>query len=370
MRQRRKTMFLFQRVGLWLVLACLLTALASTVTLAGEAELENRVSLSAEYDDNVFKANRDLTADFLGRLFYDFDLDWYFTPNNLWLTNYQLGGKLYAQERDEDTIINRLQLGYMNFSIPTVKLGLTGTVKLRNIRNGEEDYLKFIGRAFAGKRFMDSIYAELHAEYNEFDFRGSEYYDYWTQLYGLDCRYDYKRTFSFGFGYDYERKVHPFNALRNIGENDVVLVARDENRVDNLHEVRTSLRYQTAFWEQLPFFATVAYTFQRNKSNSYGDSYDNHRVTVGLSQYVLQDTSLLFLGTFQLRDSTEKVLIPHSYSIEEDDENYNQFQVRLSHTFTDYFSLYGNYQRFWNYFEHDRLSFIRNLYAVGANFRF
>jgi hypothetical protein len=349
---------------------CLCLLAATTATAAGSVELNNRVSVSTEVDDNVFNANRGLVADALGRLFYDLSLDWYFTPNNLWRTNYTLGGKLFANERDEDTIINQLQLGYTNFSIPTVQMGLLGSAKLRNIRDAEEDYLKFTGEAFAGKRFIDSIYTGVHALYSEFDFRGTEYYDYWTQNYGADVRYDYERKLSFGVGYDYERKTYPFNALRNIGAKDIVLVEQDEKRADNLHEVRASFRYQTAFFEHYPFFATLIYAFQRNQSNSYGDSYDNHRVTVGVSQNVLPDTSLHLLGTFQFRDSAEKVLIPHSFSIEEDDENYNQMQARAMHGFTDYMSLFVSYQRFWNVYEHDRLSFVKNLYAVGLTFRF
>ncbi|MDP8224867.1 MAG: hypothetical protein P9L99_16020 [Candidatus Lernaella stagnicola] len=359
-----------RRAGPVLWFVCLWAALGAGAAWAGDVDLKNRASLSAEYDDNVYKANRDLTADFLGRLFYDFGLNWRITPNNIWLTNYQLGGKLYAQETEEDTIINQLQLGYTNYSIRTVQMGVQGSAKLRNIRSAEEDYLKFIGRAFVGKRFIDSIYAGIHAQYSEFDFRGSDYYDYWTQLYGAEFRYDFKRTFSVGAGYNYERKTYPFNALRNIGEENILLVERDDKRKDNLNEVRASVRYQTAFFERLPFMTTLTYTYQNNASNSYGDAYDNHRVTVGLSQYVLEDTSVHFVGTFQFRDSKEKVLIPHSYSIEEDDENYNQIQARLTHSFTEYFSLYGSYQRFWSNFDHDRLSFVRNLYALGITFRF
>lgn len=371
MRRKRNGLGLVRWRPGWLpALVWLCVLFSPWAASAGEVELNHHVSVSGEYDDNVFKANRDLKADVLGRLFYDFGLLWNITPNNVWGTNYELGGKLFAREHDEDTIINQLNLEYTNYSIPTVDIGVAGTAKLRNIRDAQEDYLKWTGKAFVGKRFLDSVHAGLHAAYSEFDFRGTEYYDYWTQLYGARARYDYGREFSFGVGYNYERKMFPFDALRNIGQDSVVLVEANDRRADNLHELRASARYQTALFDQLPFMSTLIYVFQRNESNSYGDSYDNHRVTVGLSQNVFQDTSVHFLGTFQFRDSSEKVLIPHSYSIEEDDENYNQIQGRVTHGFTDYMSLFVAYHRYWNNPEHDRLSFRRNLYSVGLSFRF
>ena len=56
---------------------------------AQKVYLKNRASLSADYDDNVYKASRDQEGDFLGRLYYDFKLNYFPTTNNLLSFNYQ-----------------------------------------------------------------------------------------------------------------------------------------------------------------------------------------------------------------------------------------------------------------------------------------
>jgi hypothetical protein len=255
----------------WLATLAALTALFAlrpTIAAAGDVDLSNRVSVSMEYDDNVYKAGRDLVADELGRLFYDFGLGWRMTPNNLLQTSYQLGGKLYFHEDAEDTAINQLGLGYVNYSVPTYEFGATVGAKLRNVRDAQEDYFKYVARVFAGKRFIDAIYAGLHAEYSEFNFRGTEEFDYWTQLYGAEARYDYGRTFSAGLTYDFERKTYPYNSFQNIGTSDVILTQTNDTRTDDLQEFGASLRYQTTFLDALPFLGTFNYLLQLNRSNS------------------------------------------------------------------------------------------------------
>lgn len=354
------------------ILCGLLTLiLAVGIVTAGRAQAEMRLShlasLSLEVDDNVYQANRNPVTDVLGRLFYDFSFNWFPTTSNLFLAEYQLGGRMYSSEHDKDALINKLQLGYTNYSIPTVYFGLSTTGKLRNIRDGREDYLKLIGEAFAGKRFGQSVNAELRAAYSEFDFHEFDYYDYVKQSYGAQLRYDYLRSFSVGAGYRFEQKAYPFDAFENVGAEggNVLLVAGDDNRVDSLHEISTFGRYQTLLFERNAFLINLSYTYQFNESNSYGDSYNNHRVIFGLSQDLVAGTNLHLLGIFQMRDGREKVSIPHSYSIEDDDENFNQVHVRLTHNFNEYLRLQASYSRFWSQYEHERLNFVKNLYALG-----
>lgn len=337
-----------------------------------EVNLSNLASVSFEYDDNVYLAGRDLTSDGLGRIFCDFGVHWAPTPAHLLYGAYEFGGKLYINESEQDTAINQLQLGYTNYSISSVYIGGLASGKLRNVRDGQEDYFKLITEAFAGKRFGSSFNAEINAEYSQFDFRNFNYYDYWTQAYGMQLRYDHERIWTLGTGYQFSRKTFPFNALQNVGpeEGNVLLLESDERRLDTLHEVHLFGRYQTILFDRVPFLLNGSYLLQINDSNSYGDSYINHRFMLGLSQDLFEGTNLHILGIFQLRDSSEKVLIPHSYSIEEDDENYNQVQVRITHGFTNYLRAFVGYSRYWTIYEHDELNFVKNLYALGLTVSF
>lgn len=342
---------------------------------AWNVDLANRASVFFGYDDNVYNANRDLKADWLGRLFYDFGLKWKIDPKNTLTTSYRLGGKAYIAETDEDTIINQLSLDYTTASIPYLLFGVNGTAKLRNIRDAEEDYLLWDGRTFVGHWFSDKesihrFYTEAHAAYREFDFRGTEYYDYWTQLYGADVRYHYLRDFSCGLGYDFQEKTYPYDAYENIGAADVVLVEVNKRRVDKLHEIKASSTYMTSFSEALSLRVLGDYVYQYNGSNSYGDSYNNHRVGLNLGLSIYEKSQLIFSGIYQTRQGTEKVLIPHSYDIEEDNENYNQLAVRFNQEITEYFSMSLNYHRYWSQNENERLNFVKNVYLLGLTFIF
>jgi hypothetical protein len=354
----------------WLAWLLVLLAAGPATAGPGTVELSHRASVSIEYDDNVYKTHRDLVADGLGRLFYDFGLNWYITPNNLWQTNYQLGGKAYFQETDKDALINQLQLGFTNSSVPMLQLGVDAAAKLRNTLDSEEDYLKYQGRAFAGVRPVEAFYLELHAAYDEFDLRQSTLYDYWNQQYGLEMRCDYQRIFSIGVNYDFNRKTYYYNANRNIGGGAPILEPTTYRRADNLHEAGLSFSYQTTLFESLPFLATAAYLYQYNDSNSYGNSFDNHRLLLSLSQYVHQDTSVHLLGTVQIRNGKEKVLLAPNYAVEETDDNYNQLAVRLNHDFTDNIGIFGGYHRYWSSYPDDQFNFEKNLYTVGAKFSF
>jgi len=370
MQMKKKSTFLWCLAGLLLLLSA-----RPEPAAAWDVDLANRASVFFGYDDNVYNANRDLKGDWLGRLFYDFGLKWKINPKNTLTTSYRLGGKVYTREIDEDTLINQLSLDYTTSSIPYLLFGVDGTVKLRNIRDAEEDYLLWDGRTFLGHWFSDQesihrLYAELHAAYREFDFRGTEYYDYWTQLYGSDLRYHFGRAFSLGLGYDFQRKTYPYNAYHDIGAAGIVLIEADERRIDKLHEIKASSTYLTSFSEALSFRAVGDYVYQYNDSNSYGDSYNNHRIGLNLGLSIYQKSQILFSGIYQARQGTEKVLIPHSYNIEEDNENYNQLAVRFNQEITDYFSLSVNYHRYWSQNENERLNFIKNLYLLGLTFIF
>jgi hypothetical protein len=333
---------------------------------ASDMDIQNRVSVALENDDNVYLTHTGVRADELGRLFYDFDLNWRITPNNLWQTDYQLGAKVYFHQTSQDAIINQLQLGYMNFSIPTVQFGVQATGKLRLIDSALEDYLKFIGRGFVGDRFLDAFYVGVHAEYSQFYFRAYRDYDYWTQRYGADARYDHQRDFSAGVVYDFERKTFPYDAFRNIGgAANPVLVQGIRPRADDLNEVTAQFRYQTTFAETLPFLGTFSYTYQDYRSNSFGDSYDNHRFTLGLSQYIVHELSVHFLGVYQIIEAGQKTLIPQSFTIEEEDENYNQVEARINYGFTENLSVYAGYHRYWSAFPNPQFSFVKNVYGVG-----
>ena len=142
------------------------------------------------------------------------------------------------------------------------------------------------------------------------------------------------------------------------------LFLSSKKRIDNLHELTMRVQYNR--W----LVAKVSYTFQINDSNSYGDSYYNHRLMVALSKGIFQRTNLHLLGIFQFRDSSDPVLNPHSYDVEEDDENLNSVTFKISQGILDWLALELKYSRYWYEYSSWRFDFQKNLYSLGIGFKF
>ena len=347
-------------------LAVMLLLQSVSPAYADKVFVKNRATLSAEYDDNVYKGSRDIEGDFLGRLYYDFRLNAYPTVNNLISFNYQGGVKKYLRIEEQDTLVNQLRLGYTNASLRQAFLGTEATLKKRNIRSGEEDYTKFIGEVFAGKEFDKGITGQVRGGYTRFDFRSYNYYDYWLHRYGVIIQKSFGPTLNFATQYFFQEKHFPFNAFENVGglQGGVFLSETNERRRDILHEPAIFLQY--SWW----LLADFTYLLQINESNSYGDSNYNHRFTLSLSKSIWKGTNLHLFGVTQFRDSYEKVLIPHSYSIEEDDENYNSVTAKVTQKFTDYLTMEVGYSRYWTSYSSRDLNFVKNLYSLGIAFSF
>jgi hypothetical protein len=304
--------------------------------------------------------------DFLARLYYDLRLNLYPNYDNIFLLNYQGGAKKYFEIDDQDTLINLARFGYTNTNLKNTFLGTDAWLKIRKIRSGEEDYNKLIWDVFAGHEFGKGVTGQLRGGYARFDFKTYNYYDYWLQRYGVIVQKSYGTTLNLSVQYFFQEKHFPFAAYENFGTetDEVFLTETNKKRTDVLHEPAVFL--QISKWLLVDF----VYLFQINQSNSYGDSYYNHRLSLSLSKAILKDTNLHLFGVAQFRDSFEKVLIPHSYSIEEDDENYNSVAAKVTHRFTDWVSLEVGYSRYWTTYSSRDLNFVKNLYSIGAAFNF
>ncbi|MCB1152274.1 hypothetical protein KDL45_01400 [bacterium] len=326
----------------------------------------NHAALRAEYDDNVKKLVRDPDADFLARVFFDTNWDIFLNPTNVFTAAYTLGAKKYAEIDDEDTLINQLMLRYYNADIGNTYLGGDANFKLRNVRDEQEDYNKLILRAFAGHDFNAGVNAEANASYTRFDFATSDFYDYWTQGFGVQLRKTFSHRLATGASYAMEDKNYPVLAFEQIpgADGQLFLQRKDELRQDLLTELGM---FVTSNYYLLVNFA---YTLQINNSNSYGDTYYNHRLRLGLSKALTDDLNVHLFAVANFRDSYEEVLIPHSYSVEEDDENNNQLIAKLNRRITGDWWFELRYARYWSTYSNRQFNFTKNIYSVGVSTSF
>ncbi|MCC6160068.1 MAG: hypothetical protein IT350_18600 [Deltaproteobacteria bacterium] len=348
----------------WAVLAAL--AFAAPVGAGERVTWTNHAALHAEYDDNVYKTTDDVEGDLLARVFFDSKLDLHPNRANLVTLDYTLGAKKFADLIDQDTLINQVMMQYENTTISNTYIGGDATLKLRNIRDGEEDYNKVILNSFAGHYFARGVSGQVNASYTRFDFRNYDYYDYWTQAYGIELNKSISHALGFGVHYLIEDKNYPFFAFENVvsDRDSVFLDETDELRQDTLHEV--GFKFSSFYFVLVNF----AYDFQVNDSNSYGDSYYHHRLRLMVSKSLTPTTNLHLFAVANFRDSDEQVLIPHSYSVEEDDENYNQLVAKLNRKVGERIWLEARYARFWSQYSVSQFNFSKNVYSLGASFNF
>ncbi|MCZ7582150.1 MAG: hypothetical protein M5R36_01785 [Deltaproteobacteria bacterium] len=327
---------------------------------------QSLATVLAEYDDNVYKTVSDEESDFLARLYFDARLAYAVTPRNRLDAAYTLGAKKFAEKTDEDTLINQLALRYSNTGITNTYLGGETTLKFRNIRDEEEDYNKLIARAFAGRYFAKGVSGEIFGAYTRFDFRTYDFYDYWTQSFGAEVKKAFSHAASMGFHYIFEDKHFPFRAYENLptAEGEVFLRETSELRNDTAHEV--------GFFVAASSFVLVnfGYDLLMNDSNSYGDVYYNHRFRLAVSKAITDRLNAHLFAIANFRDSFQKVLIPHSFSVEEDDENFNQLVAKTAYRITGRFWLEARYSRFWSQYSVRDFNYTKNTYALGLSTSF
>jgi hypothetical protein len=357
-----------RNISLLLVAVFALAHFACPLTLNADQAVkwENQAVILAEYDDNVYKVVNDIAGDFLARIFFDSKLTLPTKYDGNVTMGYTLGAKVFAQETAQDTLINQFLLRAVNRSWATSYLGGDGRVKFRNIRDGDEDYNKLNLNAFAGHYFAQGVSGEAQVGYTRFDFKTYDFYDYWMQHFGFQVKKAFSRDFRFGVYYTFEDKHFPFNAYENVATTggNVFLKETGERRNDTLQEIGvffTGTRY---------VLCNFRYSLQINNSNSYGDGYYNHRLRLTLSKSLTEKTNAHLLAIANFRDSYEEVLIPRSFSIEEDDENYNQVLVKLNRQLSDNVWLETRYGRLWSQYSVRRFKFNKNTYSLGLSINF
>ena len=346
--------------------AAVLFCLILPGTVLAQVQLANSVSLSADYDDNVFNAADHPEDDFLLRLFYSLDLDYPANKANLLYFRYRLGAKKYLNLISEDALINLGQFGYEYRGFTRQSVGAEVEAKLRNTRSTNDDYYKLIATGHWSYNFPMNFLLRLQGVYSQFDYRRYHYFDYWSQQYSLDLRKYFGYEFSAGFDYALQNKQYPTKAYTNIGSKNTgqILALSTRNRVDNEHDLTALAEYSG--W----LLAKFSYTFQINDSNSYGESYYNHRLVLALSKGIFKRTNVHLLGILQFAKSRDRVLLPHVFQIEEEDEDLSSVAFKVSQGILDWLSIEAQYSRYWDQLGYGRPVFQKDLYSLGVSMKF
>ena len=256
-------------------------------------------------------------------------------------------------------------LGYAYRGLPDTLLGADVEGKLRNVRDSRQDFWKAVGDLYAERWFAHQFRGRVQAETAWFDARRYAYLNYWYQRYGLALGKGFGSAVSLELHYNFENKLFPIHAYTNLGTRKAALLQESgRRRVDDLHEV--GLEVAVTRW----VLASAAYAFQVDRSNSYGDSYTNHKLTVAVSKTIVDPLALHVLFILQIRKAVDPVLIPTTLQTEETDENLSQLTGKLTYRIKDWVSLELKYSRYWSQYLGEDVNFVKDQVSLGSTFQF
>jgi len=346
----------------------LLTALATlaAVSAQGRVNVDHTALLTIEHDDNVLRSHSDPEKDFLVRLFYSLDLVYLPTIKHRLELRYLGGGKKYFNLESEDTLVNKVALGYTNMSFNDTWIGISADFKLRNTREGERDYDKLLLLTFYERRLPLDLAININAGIDRFDYIELDYFDYWIHRYRCSLSRAFTRDVSAGLEYGFAQKRFAFGRFRAIGDgiNEAILVQGNTRRVDNRHSPRIWLDLR---WKMR---ANFSYMYRINDSNSYGETYSSHVISAAVSIPIVEGLSLQGLGIFQLRATEEEVSIPHSTGIEDEEEHLNAFTARATFQAHKNIIVEAGFSRYWSTELDKDFRFVKDVASMGFKFKF
>lgn len=183
---------------------------------------------------------------------------------------YDIGLKKFIDLDAEDLMVQRLNLGYA-VHLPAWTLEADANGKLRTSRNGLRDYLDLYGLLSARRQFGRRVALRGELGMRRFSYPHEDDYGFWSGEIGL-----------WGF-WQFHRRIHLALGVRGVLPNyrgearapDATYGTRA--RRDKLASVQIQAAYRG------PVALQAGYLWVGNWSNSFGESFQRHRVFAAMT---------------------------------------------------------------------------------------
>lgn len=351
----------------------LLALFLSSLTYAQdlpELRVENSIQAGTEFDTNVYKSFQTQESDFLFKALFISRLEKWLSPKVSLGWDYQGGGKKFFHNDQQDQIIQ-------NFSIPLriaatnrIRILLEPDLKYQN-ENNQIDFNGYdLNEDFISTRTLLKIFTALpnnfyfqpEGAFTFFHFYPDNTFSFTRQEVGFNAQ---KRFKDYVVGLDYNYLNQQF---------------RSSFRKDTIHEVGPFFQYI------MNPFVSVQYAYQNNQSNDQAYSFNNHKINFLLSflfgkihnESIAQELAYRFsfhvIGTYQLKNYSSvtsetpegiRYLVTSS-----EDENFNNFVVKLNYHFQPHWTLETKYTRISNELSSQQINFSRAIYYGGLRYDF
>jgi hypothetical protein len=268
---------------------------------------------------------------------------------------YDAGARKFLRLWSEDTLI---QSAGAEASLPVARafrVGLSGAAK---DRRGERSYSDLLGGAVLEWEPEPRLEVRLEARGHRFIYWPAFDYSFAAPELALSGRFRFDRRHSlYVFG---EGGVRRYNARAR----DIPEASRDlGGRRDVAVSAGAGYSYRG------PFTVTVAYGFFSQASNSFGESLQRHRVSV--SGALRLPHKLILLGdlAFQVTRYPDGVYLSERFTLQQDDESFNQVSLRLARPLLERLDLELTFALYHTQLPANRLTYLRAVGGVGLAFR-
>jgi len=270
---------------------------------------------------------------------------------------YEAGVRGFWRTPNENALVQGAELEISQDVMRGVRLGLVGTGK---DRRGEREYTDLLGGGFV--ELFPEARLEVRLEFRAHRFLYWQAFDYSFAApeAATLLRYRFDRRHSVqAFGEFGARTYHAQERLAPDGMAPEPL----ERRKDGATIAGISYAYRG------PFSVTVGYGFLSQRSNSFGESFQRHRLSLTGALRLPWRFILMGEAAAQLSRYPDGVYLSQEFALKQDDESFNQLSLRLVTPLMSNLDLELSAGLFHTRFPANGLTYLRWVGGVGFSFR-
>ncbi len=264
------------------------------------------------------------------------------------------GGRKFFVYSGEDTEIQSGVASAFYDLTRFLSLGVEGNARDR--RGADRDYSDLLGRGvidFFPDRKLD---ARLHAGAHRFIYWDHFDYSFHAPQFGANVRYRFDRRHSVQVYGDYEPRI--FNA-KAIADPNVTDPPPLGIRKDSFIAVGLGYAYRG------PFQLGLDYGFVDSESNSFGQTYQRHRLAVSGGVRLPLGFLAMGQGVLSISQYPNGVYLSPELIVLEDDENSSSLSVKLLHPLGTWWDVEARYALYYARLPNNGLSYLRQVFTLG-----
>ena len=344
--------------------AYLLLVLGSTPACGGDFELESRLRLTSGYDDNIFEEAREPTADeVVGFSFYLRAKSMRSDRRSLRL-DYRGGYRKYLSCSAETRFVHEIEGRGKARLGSRGAVGVSSTVRFKHFPASSRDSWRGLGEIWLQWIFFGEISGKLYYGPSFLDYSTYEFFDYVDYEWGISFCTRISPRLQIGIGSSFNRITYQRSALDYEEFVPEGLTEKAEEQIDHLYGIALFFEYYRGF------FLRCDYSFEKDRSNSFGYSYRRHYVHLVLARDFVYQSLIKVYSAVQFKSYLEPVEQLLLLNLDTEGEQDNLFVVELSRGVSSRWSAFVRFR--WTKNEslvRDRL-YEKRFTSIGMEYQF